>query len=146
MSTQLPMHIYEGLCPDDLQPESFDPMCPACRALKEGVAAASRISELEQQLAEAQAKLQQQALEYLSLCGQQDEALRQLEEAKKDAERYRWLRRGIDFAGMPSYAIKGIPWTTWVVPTEAVPTMGAISGAQLDAAIDSAMGEQDGGR
>jgi chromosome segregation ATPase len=38
---------------------------------------------LRERVAELEAKLQQQALEYLSLSGQQDEALRQLEEAKK---------------------------------------------------------------
>lgn len=26
-------HVYQGMCPDTLQPESRDPTCPACRML-----------------------------------------------------------------------------------------------------------------
>jgi hypothetical protein len=28
-----PNHEYEGLCPDAQQPDSLDPLCPACRVI-----------------------------------------------------------------------------------------------------------------
>lgn len=29
-------HIYEGMCPDQQQPDERDPSCPACYALLDG--------------------------------------------------------------------------------------------------------------
>jgi hypothetical protein len=139
MSTQLPI---EWKCGNEWAP--FHPQASHIRPdYRDGwnaayAAAQSRISELEQQLAEAQAKLQQQALEYLSLCGQQDEALRQLEEAKKDAERYRWLRAR-HWSDSPLCVVAN--------PKAAV-RLGheCPSGERLDAAIDSAIGGQENNR
>lgn len=33
VATDLPKHDYQGLCPDESQPESRDPECPACAVL-----------------------------------------------------------------------------------------------------------------
>jgi DNA-directed RNA polymerase subunit F len=88
MSTQLPIAYPDVDVPHALYLHHLDRMTAEGLHDKSAIAIQfawrdERISELEQQLAEAQAKLQQQALEYLSLSGQQDEALRQLEEARK---------------------------------------------------------------
>jgi hypothetical protein len=140
MSTQLPIAYPDVDVPHALYLHHLDRMTAEGLHDKSAIAIQfawrdERISELEQQLAEAQAKLQQQALEYLSLCGQQDEALRQLEEAKKDAERYRWLRAR-HWSDSPLCVVAN--------PKAAV-RLGkeCPSGERLDAAIDSAMGAQE---
>ena len=43
------IHIYQGDCPDDIDPTRRDPDCPACQALSltDDVAAAARAQALE---------------------------------------------------------------------------------------------------
>jgi len=37
------VHIYQGFCPDALDPDALDPNCPACRAIGDG----ARVPELQ---------------------------------------------------------------------------------------------------
>lgn len=40
-------HLYEGDCPDDSQPDSRDPGCPACKAMDKARAALSAIDQAQ---------------------------------------------------------------------------------------------------
>ena len=48
---KIPHNYRSGLCPDELQPDSRDPDCPACKILTE---AAAEYDEMERRLREAE--------------------------------------------------------------------------------------------
>lgn len=71
-------HAYMGLCPDETQPQSRDPSCPACAALE---ALTSRLSAAEAALSEARSERDiEQAM--------RNRAEAKLAEAQKDARRW----------------------------------------------------------
>ena len=48
---KIPHNYRSGLCPDEIQPDSRDPDCPACKILIE---ADGRVAEMEAERAQAQ--------------------------------------------------------------------------------------------
>ena len=58
---KIPHNYRSGLCPDELQPDSRDPDCPACKILTE---AAAEHDEMERRLREAEARVT--ALRYIA--------------------------------------------------------------------------------
>ena len=51
---KIPHNYRSGLCPDELQPDSRDPDCPACKILTE---AAAEHDDMERRLREAEARV-----------------------------------------------------------------------------------------
>ena len=58
---KIPHNYRSGLCPDELQPDSRDPDCPACKILIE---AAAEHDEMERRLREAEGRVT--ALRYIA--------------------------------------------------------------------------------
>ena len=46
-------HVYQGLCPDESQPDASDPACPACLEMQAGKAALAENKALRRLLTRA---------------------------------------------------------------------------------------------
>ena len=62
---KIPHNYRSGLCPDELQPDSRDPDCPACKILTD---AAAEHDDLERRLRDAEARVAEYvtALRYIA--------------------------------------------------------------------------------
>ena len=71
-----------------------------------------------------------------------DELERELAEARKDAERYRWLRNSPDYDIWPPTKYPTYPWCVRGEIDHGIPASKFIAGGDLDAAIDAAIAKE----